>query len=67
MEELIKDTLTLAIGSSEVCDSEEGAARTGNHLIVEQVKVTDITSGHLKTVYPSRADLVDIPYHVERE
>lgn len=66
MEELVKETLTLAIGSSQT-DDEDGVASNGNHLIVEQVRVTDINSGNLRVVYPSRVDLVDIPIHVERD
>ena len=67
MEEIIKETLTLAIGSSQAHSDEEEASSAGNHLVVEQVRVTDINSGNLKVVYPSRADLVDIPIHVERD
>lgn len=66
MEELVKETLTLAIGSSQT-DDEDGVASNGNHLIVEQVRVTDINSGNLRVVYPSRVDLVDIPIHVDRD
>lgn len=73
METLVKELLLMAIGSSldtapATPDSsdEEEEARAGNHLVLEQVRVVD-TTGHLKTVYPSRIDLADVPCHVQRE
>ncbi|XP_067931785.1 leucine-rich repeat-containing protein 47-like [Watersipora subatra] len=61
-ESLIKELLSLNIGSG----LEGGAERTGNHLVVEQVRVVTSTA-HLKTVYPSRIDLQDVPCHVQRD
>lgn len=61
-EELIKELLHLGIGSS--LDDEENSPK--NCLVVEQVRVVSL-DGHLKTVYPSRIDLVDVPCHVERD
>ena len=67
MEALIKELLALNIGSYlDSADGGDGEGRTGNHLVVEQVRVVD-TSGHLKTVYPSRIDLTDVPCVVERD
>lgn len=65
MESLIKELLVLALGSTLPGEDGEGA-RNGNHLVVEQVRVVDMNA-QLKTVYPSRVDLVDVPCHVERE
>lgn len=44
-------------------DEEEGGERC---LVVEQVRVTDMDA-NLKTVYPSKIDLIDVPVHVRRE
>ena len=64
MESVIKELLALGIGS--YLSDGDGDSKTGNHLVVEQVRVVD-TSGHLKTVYPSRIDLTDVPCVVERD
>lgn len=73
METLIKELLALAVGSPLAtssrgarADSDSDDEDVGNHLVVEQVRVVDM-GGHLKTVYPSRIDLVDVPCHVQRD
>lgn len=75
LEQLILEVYRLNIGSpldtaagadaDDSSDDDDGRSEE-RCLVVEQVRVTD-TDAHLKVVYPSRADLVDIGVVVKRD
>nr|KAG5707022.1 hypothetical protein BaRGS_019627 [Batillaria attramentaria] len=83
MDTLLKETLQTGVGSGVAGgggeDEEEGAdsaakggdgdggrASTGERLVVQQVKILD-EEGGLKVVYPSRTDLLDDGFVVDRK